>query len=62
MATDFVENVLNVHSHFANLISEVFQGDKAFKGAMDKAMTAVINHRQPKAQPKSPELVNNSKF
>ena len=59
IATDFVENVLNVHNHFGSLISDVFQGDQAFKGAMDKAMTSVINHRQPKVQSKSPELVTD---
>ena len=31
--------------------------DQAFLGAMDKAMTAVINHRQPKQASKSPELL-----
>ena len=56
-ATDFVENVLSVHQKYSQLISTVFVGDQAFKGAMDKAMTAVINHRPPKVQSKSPELV-----
>ena len=56
-ATDFVENVLAVHKKYRGLITGVFQGDQAFVGAMDKAMTAVINHRQPKMASKSPELL-----
>ena len=62
MATDFVENVLKVHSKYREMILEVFQGDQAFMGAMDKAMTAVINFRQPKTQSKSPELVKKKGF
>jgi cullin 2 len=59
VATDFVENVLKVHGKYREMIVEVFQGDQAFMGAMDKAMTAVINFRQPKTQSKSPELVSS---
>ena len=57
MATDFVENILKVYRKYREMITKVFNGDQAFLGAMDKAMTAVINHRQPKTQSKSPELV-----
>jgi len=39
------------------LIQEVFQGDQGFVGALDKACTAVINHREPKVASKSPELL-----
>ena len=46
--TDFVENMLTVHKKYRDLIQEVFQGDQAFVGALDKACTAVINHREPK--------------
>jgi len=35
----------------------VFQGDQAFIGALDRACNAVINHREPKTQSKSPELL-----
>ena len=42
------------------MIKEVFQGDQAFIGALDKACNAVINHRQPKQPSKAPELVCNS--
>ena len=61
MATEFVENVLRVHGKYREMIQKVFQADQAFMGAMDKAMSAVINFRQPKTQSKSPELVRNSR-
>ena len=39
------------------MIGDTFSGDQAFVGALDKACTAVINHRLPKQQAKAPELV-----
>ena len=63
MSQEFVENVLAVHRKYRTLIQDVFQGDQAFVGALDKACTAVINHRPPKQPAKAPELVNdNSKI
>ena len=58
MAQQFVENVLAVHKKYLDMIKEVFQGDQAFIGALDKACNAVINHRQPKQPSKAPELVS----
>ena len=55
-----MENVLAVHKKYLDMIKEVFQGDQAFIGALDKACNAVINHRQPKQPSKAPELVCNS--
>ena len=52
-----MENVLAVHKKYLDMIKEVFQGDQAFIGALDKACNAVINHRQPKQPSKAPELV-----
>jgi len=57
MHTEFVENMLSVHTKYRQLIQEVFQGDQGFVGALDKACTAVINHREPKVASKSPELL-----
>jgi len=57
MHIDFVENMLKVHKKYRDLIQEVFQGDQAFVGALDRACTAVINHREPKTPSKSPELL-----
>merc|ERR1719219_3299539 len=51
--TDFVENMLTVHKKYRDLIQE----DQAFVGALDKACTSVINHREPKTSSKSPELL-----
>jgi len=59
VATDFVENVLEVYRKYRQMIVEVFQGDQSFMGAMDKAMTTVINHRPPKQISRSPELVSH---
>ncbi|TRY79639.1 hypothetical protein TCAL_11956 [Tigriopus californicus] len=56
-STEFVENVLDVHQKYREMISATFQGDLSFIGAMDKAMTAIINHRAPKMASKSPELL-----
>ena len=53
-----MENVLAVHKKYLDMIKEVFQGDQAFIGALDKACNAVINHRQPKQPSKAPELVS----
>ena len=41
------------------MIGDTFSGDQAFVGALDKACTAVINHRLPKQQAKAPELVKH---
>merc|ERR1719471_683011 len=57
LAIDFVENVLSVHTRYKNLIVDVFGGDQTFIGAMDKAMTQVINNRQPRTPSKAPELL-----
>lgn len=54
---DFVENMLNVHKMYRELIQDVFQGDQAFIGALDRACTAVINHREPRTPSRSPELL-----
>ena len=62
MAQEFVENILDVHKKYRQLIQEVFVGDQQFIGALDKACTAVINHREPKQQAKAPELVNTHYF
>lgn len=42
------------------MIKEVFKGDQAFIGALDKACSAIVNHRPVPRQPtRAPELVNN---
>lgn len=57
MAQQFVENVLAVHKKYLDMLKDVFQGDQAFIGALDKACNAVINYRQPKQPSKAPELL-----
>ncbi len=52
-----MENVLRVHAKYREMIATVFNADQAFIGAMDKAMTTIINHKPAKSQSKSPELV-----
>lgn len=54
----FVENMLQVHKKYSELIQEVFHNDQQFVGALDKACAAVINSRQNAKQPcRSPELL-----
>lgn len=56
--TQFVENVLAVHAKYGDLVADVFRGDQAFLGALDKACSRVVNHRvSPKAPCRSPELL-----
>ena len=59
MPQAFVENILEVHRKYLDLIREVFNSDQHFIGALDKACAAVINHRKnPKVPCKSPELLS----
>lgn len=56
---NFVETVLEVHSHYQHLIRKVFNNDQQFVGALDKACAHVINYRDSgRSGPcKSPELL-----
>lgn len=56
--TFFVENVLEVHSKFSQLIREVFNTDQQFVRALDKACSTIINHKKNSKYPcKAPELL-----
>ncbi|XP_036378433.1 cullin-2 isoform X2 [Megalops cyprinoides] len=57
MPTQFVESVLEVHSKFVQLINTVLNGDQHFMSALDKALTSVVNYREPKSISKAPELL-----
>ncbi|XP_042714628.1 cullin-2 isoform X2 [Malaclemys terrapin pileata] len=57
MPTQFVESVLEVHSKFVQLINTVLNGDQHFMSALDKALTSVVNYREPKSICKAPELL-----
>uniref|UniRef100_A0A672QUZ8 Cullin-2 n=1 Tax=Sinocyclocheilus grahami TaxID=75366 RepID=A0A672QUZ8_SINGR len=57
MPTLFVESVLEVHSKFVQLINTVLNGDQHFMSALDKALTSVVNYREPKSICKAPELL-----
>ncbi|RXM97256.1 Cullin-2 [Acipenser ruthenus] len=57
MPTHFVESVLEVHSKFVQLINTVLNGDQHFMSALDKALTSVVNYREPKSICKAPELL-----
>nr|XP_025741637.1 cullin-2 isoform X2 [Callorhinus ursinus] len=56
MPTLFVESVLEVHGKFVQLINTVLNGDQHFMSALDKALTSVVNYREPKSVCKAPEL------
>ncbi|KAI0211701.1 Cullin-2 [Lamellibrachia satsuma] len=54
----FVESMLEIHMKYLELIQIVFNGDKQFAGALDKACAAAINYKSnPKAICKFPEWV-----
>uniref|UniRef100_A0A2K5CTP3 Cullin 2 n=1 Tax=Aotus nancymaae TaxID=37293 RepID=A0A2K5CTP3_AOTNA len=57
MPTVFVESVLEVHGKFVQLINTVLNGDQHFMSALDKALTSVVNYREPKSVCKAPELL-----
>lgn len=54
----FVENMLQVHQKYEQLIADVFNSDPLFLSALDKACASVINSRLSDTQPcRSAELV-----
>lgn len=53
---NFVEVLLAIYNKYKQQISEVFNSDQNFMGALDKACSTVINHRV-KSQCRSPELL-----
>ncbi|KAG2457980.1 PARD3 protein, partial [Polypterus senegalus] len=55
--TQFVESVLEVHSKFIQLINTVLNGDQHFMSALDKALTSVVNYKEPRSICKAPELL-----
>ncbi|XP_076240147.1 cullin 2 [Calliopsis andreniformis] len=56
--TQFVESILHVHHKYSELIKDVFKADQAFVTALDKACSAVVNHRPVPRQPaRAPELL-----
>ncbi|XP_036374716.1 cullin-2-like [Megalops cyprinoides] len=57
MPTQFVESVLEVHSKYVQLINTVLNGDQHLMSALDKALTSVVNYREPKSICKAPELL-----
>jgi cullin 2 len=51
--------MLTVHTKYSDLIKDLFKGDQAFIGALDKACSAVANHKSaPRQSARAPELVN----
>ncbi|KAM5292587.1 LOW QUALITY PROTEIN: cullin-2-like [Ctenodactylus gundi] len=57
MPASFVESVLEVHGRFVQLITTVLNGDHCFMSALDKALTSIINYREPKSVCKAPKLL-----
>lgn len=55
----FVEQMLEIHKKYKQIISEVFSNDQLFCSAMDKACATVINARITERAPcRSPELLS----
>ena len=60
MPTLFVEQMLQIHSKYSELVKELFQNDQEFLSALDKACSIAINHKvNPKLPCRSPELVSD---
>jgi len=56
---DFVENIISVYRKYKDVVNTVFSSDQLFISALDKACTAIINHRAcSKTACRSPELVS----
>ncbi|XP_033335780.2 cullin 2 [Megalopta genalis] len=56
--TQFVETMLDVHKKYSELIKDVFKADLMFVAALDKACSAVVNHKTVARQPaRAPELL-----
>lgn len=56
--TLFVEQMLQIHSKYSELIKDIFQNDQEFLSALDKACSTSINFRTNQKMPcKSPELL-----
>lgn len=54
----FVESFIQVYRKHSDLITNIFNSDQLFVGALDKACSAIINHRMSPQQPcRSPELL-----
>lgn len=54
----YVDELLNVHRRFSDLIKDTFRDDPAFISALDKACTSIVNYRHdPRRSSKSPELL-----
>ncbi|KAL7296446.1 cullin-2 [Trichogramma pretiosum] len=54
----FIENMLDVHTKYMEMIKDLFKGDQTFVGALDKACSTVVNHRVSPRQPtRAPELL-----
>ncbi len=61
--TMFVDQMLQIHSKYSELIKDIFQNDQEFLSALDKACSQAINYRSnPKVPCKSPELVRLCRF
>lgn len=57
MCVSFVDIVISVHKKYKDMIEKIFQNDKNFHNALDKACITIINHSPHTKNYKSPELV-----
>ncbi|XP_066998802.1 cullin-2 [Anabrus simplex] len=54
----FVDSMLDLHKKYKDMINEVFAGDQAFVGALDRACSSVVNYRStPKVTARAPEML-----
>lgn len=57
LATLYVENLLAVHHKYTTMVASTFDRDQQFQEAMHRAFESVINSKQGKNSPKSPEII-----
>ncbi|XP_068715782.1 cullin-2-like [Montipora foliosa] len=54
----YVDELLNIHRRFSDLIKETFRDDPAFISALDKACATIVNYKHdPRRSSRSPELL-----
>ncbi len=58
MCMTFVEIIMSIYKKYKEMIEKIFQSDKNFTGALDKACISIVNHSPDDRSYKSSELVS----
>lgn len=57
MCMSFVEIIMSIYKKYKEIIEKIFQSDKSFTGALDKACIHIVNYSPDNKSYKSSELV-----